>query len=102
MPNKSPPEKLFGFIPELSSAPNFCHKFEFEQKVLEEENLASAEPGMIISWGTLVFFFGAENQFQLRLFTYLVGSLKTSSTIKQTRLKSNMSVPYEMMPSNCE
>ena len=56
MPNKSPPEKLFGFIPELSSAPNFCHKFEFEQKVLEEENLASAEPGMIISWDAIVYF----------------------------------------------
>ena len=80
MPNKSPPEKLFGFIPELSSAPNFCHKFEFEQKVLEEENLASAEPGMITRWDELVYFLA-------RLFTYLVGGLKTSSIINQTRFK---------------
>ena len=87
MPNKSPPEKLFGFIPELSSAPNFCHKFKFEQKVLEEENLASAEPGMIISWGTLVYFLVRKISPQLRLFTYLVGGLKTSSIINQTRFK---------------
>ena len=48
--------------------------------VLEEENLASAEPGMITRWDELVYFLA-------RLFTYLVGGLKTSSIINQTRFK---------------
>ena len=100
MPNKSPPEKLFGFIPELSSAPNFCHKFKFEQKVLEEENLASAEPGMIISWGTLVYFLVRKISFSCvcLLILWWVSKLLALSH----RLGSNMSATYEMMLSNGE